>query len=324
MADRSPKSSDKARRKKTLIYTAVGAGVVVIGGAAYLWFTRTPHAPETSAEPEQAAILPAYTPEPSPPVRNLPEAPSGFPLKKGSKGPLVTALQKMLNTRFKSGLATDGDWGRKTDTALVKAGLPTQIDAATYAALVGQAQQQANPTASEIVANWTGTPLELATKAANGIAYMVNANDALGAMTFIRAMRSVSDYSAVNAVFKTLQTANRSGAKARRTLVNALLGDDMGWNGTATGQFTQELLRMGLKHNTTTDKWTLSGLGGSHPTVRVTVPTTIWNSAGQQTQVPAGCRIGMAVASSNGITQVFTPWGETVFAPSHALSQVIL
>jgi hypothetical protein len=228
MADQSNKSSDKARRKKTLIYTAVGAGVVVIGGAAYLWFTRTPHQAGTSAEPEQSAILPSYSPEPSPPVRQLPEAPSGFPLKKGSKGPLVTALQKMLNTRFKSGLAVDGDWGRKTDTALVKAGLPTQIDAATYAALVGQAQQS-TPTASEIVANWSGSPLELANKAANGIAYWVNADDPQGVATLVHAMRNVSDYSAVNTVFKTILTANEGGTKARRTLVNALVGDDMPW-----------------------------------------------------------------------------------------------
>lgn len=58
MADRSKKSSDEARRRKTLIYTAVGAGVVVVGGAAYLWFTRDPKDGGMDAGPEEAAYLP--------------------------------------------------------------------------------------------------------------------------------------------------------------------------------------------------------------------------------------------------------------------------
>lgn len=319
MADQSNKSSDKAKRRKTLIYTAVGAGVVVVSGAAYLWFTRNPDTTQSSFEPEPAAILPSYSPEL--PGRHLPVAPAGFPLRNGSKGALVVALQKLLNSRFKSGLATDGNWGRKTDAALVKAGLPTQLDAATYAALVGQ---QPGPTATEVVANWTGSPLELATKAANGIAYWVNAADSNGVATFIQAMRNVSDYSAVNTVFKTLPTANEGGTKAKRTLVNALLGDDMPWTAGQKARFAQDFLRMGLKYNSATDKWTLSGLGAGHIPVGVVKPTTIWNAAGLQAQVPAGHRLGVAVSSGGGITQVFTHSGETVFAPTHALSQVNL
>ncbi len=319
MADQSNKSSVKARRKKTLIYTAVGAGVVVIAGAGYLWFTRNPHVSEAT-EFEPAATLPAYLPEPTPNVPNLPAAPTGFPLRNGSKGALVVALQKLLNSRFKAGLTTDGNWGRKTDAALVKAGLPTQIDAATYAALVGQ---QPGPTATEVVTNWTGSPLELATKAANGIAYWVNAGNADGVRTFIQAMRNVSDYSAVNTVFKTLPTANQSGTKAKRTLVNALLGDDMPWNAGQKALFAQDFLRMGLKYNSATDKWTLSGLAG-HPSVKAIAPTTVWNAAGLQTQVPAGQRLGVAVSSGGGITQIFTHSGETVFAATSALSFVNL
>lgn len=328
MADRSNKSSDKARRRKTLIYTAVGAGVVVVGGAAYLWLTRSKPDPLSPADPGGTAPEPAYnlpteTPAPNPPRQNLPDAPSGFPLRKGSKGQLVVALQKMLNTRFKAGLATDGDWGRKTDTALVKAGLPTQIDAATYTALVGERERE-DVTASDIVASWTGTPLELATKAANAIAYWVNHQSPASMMTFIRAMRNVSDYSAVNTVFKTLETLQAGRVMARRTLVNALVGDDMPWNAGQKAQFAQELLRMGLKYNSSTDKWALSGLGAAHQSVRAAKPTTVWNAAGLQAQVPAGFRLGVAVSSGGGITQVFTQSGETIFAPTHALSQVNL
>lgn len=44
-----------------------------------------------------------------------------FPLKKGSENKFAWILQSYLNCRFKSGLNVDGDFGTKTETALLKA-----------------------------------------------------------------------------------------------------------------------------------------------------------------------------------------------------------
>ena len=46
-----------------------------------------------------------------------------LPLKKGSKGPEVEALQKLLNAAFAESLKVDGDFGRKTSAAVDKAWL---------------------------------------------------------------------------------------------------------------------------------------------------------------------------------------------------------
>lgn len=43
-----------------------------------------------------------------------------FPLKKGSKNNLVTNVQKFLNWKFKADLTVDGDFGPKTETAVIK------------------------------------------------------------------------------------------------------------------------------------------------------------------------------------------------------------
>lgn len=45
---------------------------------------------------------------------------STFPLKKGSKGNNVKGLQSFLNKKYKAGLAVDGDYGSKTDSAVKK------------------------------------------------------------------------------------------------------------------------------------------------------------------------------------------------------------
>lgn len=50
-----------------------------------------------------------------------------FPLKKGSKGKYVSAIQRTLNKKKNAGLTVDGIWGDKTDVAIKKAGYPAII-----------------------------------------------------------------------------------------------------------------------------------------------------------------------------------------------------
>ncbi len=58
---------------------------------------------------------------------------SVFPLKNGSKGLEVSALQAYLNKRYNAGLAPDGIWGPKTQAALQKFEQTTMWSTGDYA-----------------------------------------------------------------------------------------------------------------------------------------------------------------------------------------------
>ena len=66
------------------------------------------------------AFIPGGAPAPySPPQSSTTTpAPAGFPLKKGSSGPYVTAVQKAVNTKCGSKLVTDGKFGPLTEKAI--------------------------------------------------------------------------------------------------------------------------------------------------------------------------------------------------------------
>ena len=59
-----------------------------------------------------------------------------FPLKIGSRGDIVKALQKALNKKFTSGLEVDGIFGRKTKAALVKAGYSYPLRKSIYQMII--------------------------------------------------------------------------------------------------------------------------------------------------------------------------------------------
>ncbi len=62
------------------------------------------------------------------------EAPvsASFPLKMGSKGKEVEALQKYLNDKYSAGLEVDGIWGEKTDAAVQTSLMRDNISEAVY------------------------------------------------------------------------------------------------------------------------------------------------------------------------------------------------
>ena len=78
----------------------------------------------------------SYVPHPSSSSGN-----DGFPLKKGSKGEKVKALQQALIAKFGASImpryGADGDFGNETAAAIKTAGLPSTIDLSTFNALTG-------------------------------------------------------------------------------------------------------------------------------------------------------------------------------------------
>lgn len=96
---------------------------------------------------------------------------------------------------------------------------------------------------------------------ARAIADAANVLDADSMESLLAKLRDTSDYRKVNGWLgnlfaDSLETYNRFGQKANRTLVNTLLGDGMGWTLQEKVRFERELLRMGLVRRS--GKWALS------------------------------------------------------------------
>jgi hypothetical protein len=201
-----------------------------------------------------------------------------FPLKKGSKGAKVKALQDALIA--KNGKAVlpkygaDGGFGNEMIAALKKLNLPDTIDESAYNVIV-------QSSASSFDAS--GIAKSLYKDAVNQ-----NIN---GVIDTLKRMQSKSDYSAVSSEFKKLTLRGVS-----QTLVNGLLGSFSDEN--QKQQIRLEFSRMGLKYDGT--KWTLSGLDGFK--VITTQGTTVWRTPNEGAKVPAKMILGTEVAQRGEFT----------------------
>ncbi len=109
----------------------------------------------------------------------------------------------------------------------------------------------------------------------------------LKTVTLLNLLKNASDYNAVNSVFKTYRVKG-----IHQTLVNALLSTF-----TDARQkliIKAEFLRIGLKHNVQTDKWTLSG---TNSRTLITVSSTkVWKSPKHSVSVPHHIVLSQEVA----------------------------
>lgn len=128
--------------------------VVIIVLAAGIWIWAGNKAPDTT---EPAAGSPA--------AKKADETAAAvkMPLVQGSKGELVKALQTALNLKYNAGLKTDGNWGPKTQAALIANNLPTTIYWKQWSEITGNSitvggkivqQEKTNPWAQTIPANY--------------------------------------------------------------------------------------------------------------------------------------------------------------------------
>lgn len=83
--------------------------------------------PKTANESQQSAVVQAPI-SPSSPSSISTNDQYTFPLKLGSKGTTVKALQNALNRKYNAHLAEDGYFGPATESALVKAGFGKELE----------------------------------------------------------------------------------------------------------------------------------------------------------------------------------------------------
>ena len=186
---------------------------------------------------------------------------SGFPLRKGSRGAKVKALQEVLISKYGASVlpryGADGDFGNEVAAALAKEGLPSVIDESTYNALTGGNSNNSGSDGS-------GSSSVDAKSIGDNLYNAIENSDFNGAMAALKQMNSVDDYKAVNAQFETHRFWF-----VRKTIVTALL--DTFTDESQKVKIRLELTRIGLKYDGS--KFSLSGIPYKLITRRDTVVT---------------------------------------------------
>lgn len=290
----APRSKQPTSKKaKSIMLTTLAVGAAGILGYLGWQYYRKRKASKEAANTDLKTILqpgtteaiypytdstatPAYVPPASSSVssgsKTTTTTSSGFPLKRGSKGSLVKALQQALISKYGvSALpryGADGDFGTETANALKKAGLPATVDESTYYVLT-------QGSAGAIDAN------ALAMKLLDAAAK----RDFATAMSNLKKLSTKEDYSKVSSVFSQYRLGT-----VRKTLVNGLL--DAFTSEDQKQQIRYEFIRIGLKFDGS--KWSLSGFDG-RPVVTVE-PTNVWLNATESVSVPAMMVLGAEVS----------------------------
>lgn len=291
---RKPPSKKKA--KSNIILTALAVGAAgILGYLGWQFYKKrkasrsfsSANADLTTILPSTSTVATAASSNPPAPVPIVPiprtntktnttkaatVSANSFPLKKGSKGTLVKALQEALIAKYGASIlpkyGADGDFGSETVAALAKAGLPATIDESTYYVLV-----QGNTGVMDKQA--------MAGKFLNAAA----AGDFNTVMSLLKQMKTKEDYRQVSDIF--IQSRLRS---VRQTLVNGLLSSFS--NESQKQLIRYEFIRMGLKYDGA--KWSLDGFDG-RPIV-TTEATNVWINATENVSVPASMVLGAEVS----------------------------
>lgn len=272
--------SGKSTGKKIII---IGFSVIAIGAASYFGyehFKKKKEEKQSSDNGDDGADLDVAPPTKS--SFSIPSAPSAparnddFPLKSGSKGAKVKQVQQVLLAKLGATIlgrsGADGDFGAKTEAALIKAGYPTSIDESNFNVIT----QSDAPSA----------PAFDADVAANQLYTAASKKDFSGTIKSLQTLSSKDDYKSVSESFKSNYRING----VHQTLVNGILGSftDVKQKQAIRLQFT----RMGLNYDG--KKWSLSGLDTA--SIITNQATIVWEHPKKGIKVPAKMVLGKEVA----------------------------
>lgn len=209
----------------------------------------------------------------------LSSASDSFPLKRGSKGTRVTALQQALSKTTPS-ILIDGQFGPQTAAALKNAGYPEIVEEALFDKITGGSKNTV-----QVVFNPSSLALILYSAAQSKNISQV--------LSVLKQLKSVAEYSAVNEYYK------KQGFISK-TIVNDLLEYAFKSNEASKVQIRNEFLRIGLKVSST-GTWSLQGLRLYKDliTIRETVVT---DSRNNRIPVRRNTILGDELEVANGMT----------------------
>jgi len=292
------KGTNKKQQKKKIVLTTLAVGAAgILGYFGWQYYKKKKNEgkediPDASfkkktVQPDLPAYIdsPTYKPVYKPasklkikpkPVYNYPgtdnsESKDGFPLKRGSKGEKVKALQEVLIAKHGKQIlpryGADGDFGSELSAALKKLKMTTAIDESTYNVLVQGHKVTRIPLSQQLFA-------------------AASKNDFTQTVKLLKQLKTKEDYKQTSEEFKNY----RLNGGVRQTLVNGLL------NTFSTDEQKQairfEFLRMGLQFDG--NKWSLSGFDGV--SIVTIEPATVWANSTEAFKVPARMVLGNEVS----------------------------
>lgn len=291
------KSTNKKSQKKKIVITTLAVGAAgILGYFGWQYYKKKKAANKepdadisfkrkTVADPipvitdtpvYQPIIKPKQKPKSRPVYENpyvdvTPASKDGFPLKRGSKGDKVRAMQEMLITKFGKQIlpryGADGDFGPEMSAALKKLKMPPSIDESTYNVLMQGHKVTSTSLAQQIFA-------------------AASKGDFTGTIKLLKQLKNKDDYRTTSDEFKNY----RLGGGVRQTLVNGLLNTFTKEDQKQAIRF--EFLRMGLQFDG--NKWSLSGFDGV--SIVTIEPATVWVNSSETIQVPAKMVLGNEVS----------------------------
>lgn len=288
-AGKAPKKSSKKR------WFFLGLGLVSTGILSYFCFdywkkhkgaaTGTAKAPEFKAEKpngsatQRAHAAPKKAAQPGAKAKAktaTANSASDFPLKRGSKGDKVKALQQALIDRYgKKILAkgADGVFGSDVAAALKKLNLPNEIDETTFNVLVQKEAINAKAMATAFYG-------------------AIVAKSFTNAIKLLKLLKSPADYKAVSDAFVKVPLLG-----TRSTLVNGLLNHFT--SASQKESIRLALAAIGLKYDGKT--WSLSGIDGK-PLLITTQPTSVWKDPQHSVNVPLNMVLGSEITRRGNYT----------------------
>lgn len=268
----------KTKKSQAVKYVLIGLGGTALLTAGYFGWkyfsspkSSSENYPETEPNP-----TPSFQPTPKPQSKSAPVRNDNFPLKRGSRGAKVIALQQALIAKYGVAIlpkyGVDGDFGLEVETALKSKGLPTILDAVTFNSITQSVyippvtSDTPQTIAKEVYETLIGRNLERT-------------------LQVLRKIKDKAHYSAVSQVFKTTYRINL----VHQTLVNATLTV---FNGESSkDKIRAEFSRMGLIERN--GKWSLEGVAGRQ---LITIkPTRILRDNKTFVDVPANLILGTEI-----------------------------
>ncbi|HJV19384.1 MAG TPA: hypothetical protein VJ552_05845 [Sediminibacterium sp.] len=220
-------------------------------------------------------------------------SPSGFPLKKGSKGLLVKQLQNALIDKYGASVLpvykNDGDWGSETENALVSHQYPSSFTKQDYEALVMPYLRSQGE--------------KIRTSAQNDLYSTVRSH--------LQKLYTPADYTVAGEAFKAEDFMDGT----KMTIVTGLLRKFT--SATQQTELDEEFRRMGLTKdgNGIYHIPAGSGLSGVEEYNIVTVrPTSIWVDGFGSTLVSTGVMLGKAISVESGYVKILNN-GHEILAP---------
>lgn len=276
----------KAKPSKVFIYSLA---LAALGGAGYLIYDKLRKKKQAASDPvtdsgTDTIMINNYLPATTTAVAKSGSSTDGFPLKRGSRGSRVTALQQGLarligTAAMNANGGIDGQFGPGTANALKQAGYGEVVDEATFSKITG------GVTLAQVVFNPSDVAARLYRAAQSKTLSLV--------LAILKEIKSVSEYSAVNEYYKKQTLVSK-------TIVNDLLSYAFVNDEAAKSQLKNEFLRIGLKMDSS-GTWSLQGirLYKDLITLRETIVTDTRNN---RIPVRRNTILGDEIKVENGLT----------------------